>query len=1142
MAYSIRRMLSSKGKKSNVYDGIFLQDESCSSLDENPSLIFKLIAEGNICRVRNFVLKNPGSLAARDDSEATPLHHAAKLGSMDLLLMIINESAKEGINALDSQGNTPLHWAVEKNKVDCLKVLLCRGADPNIPNYYRLTPLHLAIQLFHNTIVETLILHGTTDINLEGDLGNTPVMQACYKDNHEALILLLSRGAKLCKKNKLGCYPIHMTAFMGSLKCMDIVLNKGEESGCTIDHQINFTNNEKSSPLHLAVQNGNIDVVKACISYGAKIDLRQSDNATALHFAATQGATEIVKFMVSSYNGDNKIVDLPDGNDETPLHKSVLFDHVELAEYLISAGANINSEDKESRTPLLLATSCSAWKSVNLLLAKGADVKLKDNFGRNFLHLMVLQPGGLKNLNNDFLQMENIKQLVTDEDCEGCTPLHYACRHGVPNSVNNLLGLNMSLYSKSKNKRSPLHFAACYGRFNTCQRLLRFMSDARLLNDGDEKGLTPLHLAAENGHEKIVFLLLKKGALLLSDHHGWTALHYAALNGYTRTIRTLLETSIGLIDKTDKENNTAIHLAGREGHAKAVSLLLENGASIMLNANGASFIHEAIRYGKKDAVLASIQSDRWEEVLQTFSHTSSYKCAILEMIYHLPETFKTLLDKCMTESTGDKKSPNFYIEYNFKYLQCPLNFRKAHKGEKNVHYEPLTTLNAMVQHQRIDLLSHPVCKEYLLMKWMAYGFKAHLLNLAIYSLGLIPLTLLIINAVRPECLDILEKRDHLKQTDFINSSVRTECNITRKLEPLRLKDTQYTKVCMSLVFCMSVFGIIKEVAQLCQQKLAYIFNGSNIIDWSIYISSIVFVSSMCSTPLVVSHFQWQFGAIAVFASWVNFLIYLQRFESYGIYIVMFWEILRTLLRIVFLFFFLILAFGLSFYVFLYPQMTFSRPYFALMQSFTMMLGDIDYQEGFLKPLLDDQIQFPFFTFIHLIMFTLLIPILLMNLLIGLAVGDIAEVQRNACLKRIAMQVSLHTSLEKKLPFWFLKRVDQICITVYPNRPRIWGISFTSNFFYYFFSCEDFKDDIPSNDETMELELWKQKNRLKDLTTMMQKQNDLIKLIIQKMEIVSEAEDEDNDNDHYHKMTKKQKLEHKESKWDCVAKAVKAKNA
>jgi transient receptor potential cation channel subfamily A protein 1 len=57
----------------------------------------------------------------------------------------------------------------------------------------------------------------------------------------------------------------------------------------------------------------------------------------------------------------------------------------------------------------------------------------------------------------------------------------------------------------------------------------------------------------------------------------------------------------------------------------------------------------------------------------------------------------------------------------------------------------------------------------------------------------------------------------------------------------------------------------------------------------------------------------------------------------------------------------------------------------------------------------------------------------MNLLIGLAVGDIETVRRMAQLKRLTMQVQLHTDLERKLPKKFLKIVDKIEVHEYPNR-------------------------------------------------------------------------------------------------------------
>lgn len=79
----------------------------------------------------------------------------------------------------------------------------------------------------------------------------------------------------------------------------------------------------------------------------------------------------------------------------------------------------------------------------------------------------------------------------------------------------------------------------------------------------------------------------------------------------------------------------------------------------------------------------------------------------------------------------------------------------------------------------------------------------------------------------------------------------------------------------------------------------------------------------------------------------------------------------------------------------------------------MMLGEIDLLGTYIQPLYTDDketdqtrtIPYPVPVFLMLGVFMVLMPILLMNLLIGLAVGDIESVRRNAQLKRLAMQVN-----------------------------------------------------------------------------------------------------------------------------------------
>uniref|UniRef100_A0AAZ3QMD2 Transient receptor potential cation channel, subfamily A, member 1b n=1 Tax=Oncorhynchus tshawytscha TaxID=74940 RepID=A0AAZ3QMD2_ONCTS len=930
-----------------------------------------------------------------------------------------------GWKVYDDEGSMPLHWAVERNQPDSCRALLELGAEPNVLNKALMSPLHLAVSHTHNHLVQLLLSHYKTESNLEGGLGNTPVMLACSINNTEALSILVRGSLSISLSPSFSPSPSPSPSLLlppSPSMCITkhcTYFTEREEMGHSIEEHINFLDKSYNSPLHLAVRGGNVDIIEFCIHKGAKIDQQQVDRSTALHFACSQGATDAVKLMLSSYSRLDSIINLPDGACQTPLHRATIFDHTELAEYLISKGADIDYIDSKGLSPLLLATNCGAWRTVALLLSKGANVKIKDQSGCNFLHLAILQPKGLKNLSGDVLQVHD--DLLSNEDNEGCTPLHYACRLGIHESVKNILVLQVSLDRKSKDKKSALHFAAQYGRVNTCQRLLETITDSRLLNEGDERGLTPLHLASGGGHTKVVELLLRKGALFHCDYKGRTCLHHAASEGYTQTMKIVLATNIKLLDKLDEDGSTALHLAAREGHVAAVRLLLQRGAEISLNKNHASFFHEALQHGRKDVINAIIDSDR-------------------------------------------------SIDYNFQWLQAPIALTKHAKADKGLKIQPLATLNAMVKYNRIELLSHPVCKKYLEMKWVAYGSAAHLLNLFVYLLGLLPLTHLIVS-LRPS----------LDYTGPDNTTAVT-------MSPISFREVLYTNTGCMAVKCQVLW------------RLTYFKDPFNYQDWTVAIFSLLFVIPLNFN--VEGSWYWQAGAMAVFQSWISFLFYLQRFEHFGIYVVMFNEIAKTLWKILLLFFFLMLAFALVFHALMLNQKEFERLDLSGVQIFVMMVGELNYQSNILDIYLDNKLPFPFLTFYMFVVFVILMPILLMNMMIGLAVGDIAEVKRTAGLKRIAMQIELHTNLEEKMPYWLLKRVDQSFFTIYPNRKSC------SVVFHFNFEC-DSKSRPPWTEGDIQcVYLYIIPYRLKEISSVLEKQHDLMKLMIQKMEITSEADEHD----------------------------------
>ena len=128
-------------------------------------------------------------------------------------------------------------------------------------------------------------------------------------------------------------------------------------------------------------------------------------------------------------------------------------------------------------------------------------------------------------------------------------------------------------------RATPIHDAVKAGSSEQVSQLLE--ADKGVVGQLDDKGMTPLHLAAAAGQLDIALLLLNAGANVNAvTPQNWTPLLEATNQGQTEMVRLLLSRG-ARVDAREKQNRgTSLHIAAFQGNLAICRLLLQAGASV----------------------------------------------------------------------------------------------------------------------------------------------------------------------------------------------------------------------------------------------------------------------------------------------------------------------------------------------------------------------------------------------------------------------------------------------------------------------------------------------------------------------------------------------------------------------------------
>ena len=190
-----------------------------------------LVSEHGNEEMLKILLEKGANCSVKDKFGMEPIHHAAKKGHLNIVKLLIQRN-RNLTKSINKARQTALHLSVKFKDIEIVKELLKSGAQINVQDMHKITPLIHACQLGFCKIAK-LLIENNASLNMQDVNGNTALHWAVIKNKTDIVQMLLDdKRCILNMKDRKGMTPIAL-ALQGNH--LDIAKMISEEMSNFID-------------------------------------------------------------------------------------------------------------------------------------------------------------------------------------------------------------------------------------------------------------------------------------------------------------------------------------------------------------------------------------------------------------------------------------------------------------------------------------------------------------------------------------------------------------------------------------------------------------------------------------------------------------------------------------------------------------------------------------------------------------------------------------------------------------------------------------------------------------------------------------------------------------------------------------------